>query len=233
MPATGMGRGDGTRGAQTWPGSWAGVGAAKISGRTALRKSNRGLGMVRGAPVAGSTPNHWDTACGEHSQSFATSDVPPKAAMICSEFIAEIKACFQSNKQACFLTHGQPPCKLTFVTYGERLNQAIQLAGSSRAAVAEAVGASVQAIGQVIRGDTVALTAENSARAAEALRVDHFWLATGEGEPRPKSKFPLSDDLLKELSNLDQTEIIRVENSVRGFLGMQPLAIPIQHSKQA
>lgn len=207
--------------------------SAKTSGRTALRNSRRGLGMVRGAPVAGSTPSHWDTACGEHSQSFATWEVPPKAAMIFSAFISMIKACFQNNMQACFLNHSQLPCKLAFVTYGERLNLAIKLAGSSRAAVAEAVGASVQAIGQVIRGDTVALTAENSARAAEALRVDHFWLATGEGEPRPKSAFPLSDDLLKELSNLGQSEIIRVENSVRGFLGMPPLVAPIHHSKQA
>lgn len=70
-------------------------------------------------------------------------------------------------------------------TYGERLKEAIQIAKSSRRALGEALGVSVQAIGDVINGKTKAFTAENNAKAATFLRVDATWLAIGEGEPRP------------------------------------------------
>ncbi len=115
-------------------------------------------------------------------------------------------------------------CKLTFVNYGQRLEHAIKLAKSSRNAVAEATGRSVQAIGQVIRGETGSLTAENSARAAKALGVDHFWLATGEGEPRPKTAGPLSQELMNELAKLPPEQIVKHENSLRVHLGMETLS---------
>ena len=76
------------------------------------------------------------------------------------------------------------------MSYGKRLQEAIELANASRVVVAHAAGVSVQAIGQVIREETTALTAENSARVAAALKVDHFWLATGEGKPRPDRAWP-------------------------------------------
>lgn len=68
-------------------------------------------------------------------------------------------------------------------TYGTRLAEALGLADKDRQQLADAIGVSVQAIGQVIAGKTKALTAENSERAARFLRVDPFWLATGEGAP--------------------------------------------------
>lgn len=73
----------------------------------------------------------------------------------------------------------QPP-----MTYGSRLASALDLAAKSRGELALHLAISPQAIGQVIRNDTGALTAENSARAARFLNVDHFWLATGEGQAR-------------------------------------------------
>jgi transcriptional regulator with XRE-family HTH domain len=79
--------------------------------------------------------------------------------------------------------------------YGERLSEAIRLAGlperEARAKLAKALGISVQAVGGVLIGTTKAFAVEQSARAARFLEVDHFWLATGEGEPRPAG---LSDD---------------------------------------
>jgi len=51
--------------------------------------------------------------------------------------------------------------------------------------LAAAIGATPQAISQVLSGSTRALTAENSARAARFLQVDAHWLATGEGAPQP------------------------------------------------
>lgn len=76
------------------------------------------------------------------------------------------------------------------MSYGERLAEAIRLAKSSRKALGLEIGITEQAVGMVIRGVTNALTAENSARAARFLRVDGYWLATGEGDPRPNAAWP-------------------------------------------
>jgi len=59
-------------------------------------------------------------------------------------------------------------------TYGERLEEALRIAGRERKELCAAVGITLQALGQVISGKTKALTAENSARAARFLQVDHF-----------------------------------------------------------
>ena len=68
--------------------------------------------------------------------------------------------------------------------YGARLAEALQIANMERQELADGIGVSVQAIGQVIAGKTKALTAENSALAARHLGVDQFWLATGMGKPK-------------------------------------------------
>lgn len=100
--------------------------------------------------------------------------------------------------------------------YGDRLQQAMDLSGKSRGDLARALGKSVQAIGQCIRGETGALTAENSARAAALCRVDHYWLATGEGHPRPDRAWPF------DLFGPDDYELIpfeyrkRIENELAG-----------------
>jgi transcriptional regulator with XRE-family HTH domain len=68
-------------------------------------------------------------------------------------------------------------------TFGERLVEAMGTE-VDRKELAAALGVSYQAIRKVEIGETVALTAENCARAARFLKVDMFWLATGEGEMR-------------------------------------------------
>lgn len=73
------------------------------------------------------------------------------------------------------------------MTYGDRLKVALAHTGKDRASLAAAIGVSVQSIGQVMLGDTKALTAENSARAARYLGVDGYWLATGEGQMQTSS----------------------------------------------
>lgn len=72
------------------------------------------------------------------------------------------------------------------MTYGERLQEALGLAGRDRKDLARHLEVSVQAIGQIVNGPGQ-LTAFNSAHAAKYLKVDHHWLATGDGEPRPKA----------------------------------------------
>ena len=74
------------------------------------------------------------------------------------------------------------------MTYGKRLARAMELARltdkDARAKLAKALGITVQAVGQTLTGSTKAFSAETSAKAARFLKVDHYWLATGEGEPR-------------------------------------------------
>jgi SOS-response transcriptional repressor LexA len=66
-------------------------------------------------------------------------------------------------------------------TYGSRLLIAMEARNATRKDLAAALGVSVQAVGDVLRGKSSAFTAENNAKAAQFLRVDPNWLATGEG----------------------------------------------------
>lgn len=88
-------------------------------------------------------------------------------------------------------------------TYGQRLAHALTLAPpKTRGELAGCLEISEQAVGAVIRGETSQLTALNSARAAQFMRVDHHWLATGEGIPRPKPALsPLGVDLATAFDN--------------------------------
>lgn len=98
-------------------------------------------------------------------------------------------------------------------TYGERLDHALLLARKSRSSLGRELKISPQAIGQVILGKTRALTAENSARAARFLGVDHLWLATGEGRPELANvdtlwPFPhISPDIYAQLSDAQRAGI--------------------------
>jgi transcriptional regulator with XRE-family HTH domain len=72
-----------------------------------------------------------------------------------------------------------PRVKLAFVTYAARLAQAMSIAKVDRAQLAQGIGVSVQAVGQVLNGETKAFSAMN--KAARFLAVDAYWLSTGEG----------------------------------------------------
>lgn len=86
-------------------------------------------------------------------------------------------------------------------TYGIRLEKAIAIAEVEREDLADAMNITVQAISQVIVGRTKALTAENSAKAAKFLNVDHYWLATGIGSPRPaKNPPPVAQDEIERIA---------------------------------
>jgi hypothetical protein len=84
------------------------------------------------------------------------------------------------------------------VTYGDRLAHALTLAEKTRGDLAAQLEITTQAIGQCINGHTDSLKAHHSAKAARFLRVDHTWLALGEGVPRPKSlRSPMAMDIAK------------------------------------
>ena len=68
-------------------------------------------------------------------------------------------------------------------TYSERLDQALQKSGMSKAELARELGLSYQAISKALSGQTKALSAANNNQAALALKVHAGWLATGAGLP--------------------------------------------------
>ncbi|MEO8391193.1 hypothetical protein [Polaromonas sp.] len=111
-----------------------------------------------------------------------------------------------------------PICKLSYMTYGERLDAAIRLAGSSRKLVAKAAGVTEQAVGQCIRGETEFLKVESSARAAAFLDVDHFWLATGEGKARPDRAWPFELFSRPDYMMLSQKDREDAENALAGAI---------------
>lgn len=92
------------------------------------------------------------------------------------------------------------------MSYAERLARAMELARltgrDARAKLATALGISVQAVGQALNGKSK-FSAETSARAARFLKVDHFWLATGEGEPRPTAVSDEALDFARRYDKLD------------------------------
>lgn len=80
------------------------------------------------------------------------------------------------------------------VDYKDRLVKAMAAAQMKTSDLAERLGVSYQAIKKVVDGNTKALTAENSARAAQLLNVSSDWLALGEGAmSRAEALVPYSD----------------------------------------
>jgi transcriptional regulator with XRE-family HTH domain len=73
---------------------------------------------------------------------------------------------------------------LSRVTYADRFSEGLARPNKTRKGVADAMGVSVQAVGQIVNGQTKAATAENNAAAAAYFQCDPTWLATGKGSPR-------------------------------------------------
>lgn len=69
----------------------------------------------------------------------------------------------------------------TMVDFSERLNTALTHAGTTAKDLQDYLGISYQAMKKLETGLSKSFTAENCARAARYLRVNFFWLATGEG----------------------------------------------------
>lgn len=137
-----------------------------------------------------------------------------------------------SLKHTCFNSASilySPPCSLTEMTYGERLLEAITSSGASRSQLADAIGKSVQAVGQVILGKSSAFTAENHARAARFLKVDAFWLATGEGSSSEADEWPFPEISREDIEKLTDSQKEQLQGAVLilmiRFAGQKPLKI--------
>jgi hypothetical protein len=79
-----------------------------------------------------------------------------------------------------------PPTLTTMVDFRERLSAAMEHAGVASGDLAAFLKISPQALRKIEVGTSKSLSAENCAKAARHLRVDHYWLATGEGEMAPR-----------------------------------------------
>ena len=76
------------------------------------------------------------------------------------------------------------------MAYKDRLQKSLELAGKTVPELARYLEVSPQAIYQQLKGGKSGdgqMYAENSAKTARFLKVDHFWLATGIGEARPQN----------------------------------------------
>lgn len=102
--------------------------------------------------------------------------------------------------------------------YKDRLEEAMTDAGVSVQALADHLKISYQAVKKVLGGSSAAFTAANSARTADFLGVDHFWLATGEGKKRPDRAWPFELFMPDEYKLLPQKERVDVENSLAGAI---------------
>lgn len=86
---------------------------------------------------------------------------------------------------------------LVDVNFAERLREALRVSGKKRKQLAEHLGVTQSTITQAVNGQTAALSAANSARAAEFCRVEALWLATGEGPMRQAALSPMALDLAR------------------------------------
>lgn len=70
------------------------------------------------------------------------------------------------------------------VEYKDRLAEAMRDAGMSKQQLADALRISYQAVKKVLDGASKSLSAANNEAAADALKVNSLWLATGKGPKR-------------------------------------------------
>jgi transcriptional regulator with XRE-family HTH domain len=106
-------------------------------------------------------------------------------------------------------------------TYGERLLEALKHAGKSRRQLAQALGITEQAVGNIVNGgpqSTRYFMANNSAEAAAFLGVDHYWLATGKGKMVGASAWPFANVQLHEIQDLQVPERLQLEGAMRMML---------------
>ena len=99
--------------------------------------------------------------------------------------------------------------------YGKRLNEALSFREKGRKWLSDEIGISVQAIGQLIRGETHSLTALNHDKTVAALNVSAIWLSSGIGKmiDQPADKTGIHGNQASEISlenNPDYPSVKRV-----------------------
>ena len=104
------------------------------------------------------------------------------------------------------------------VEYRDRLASAMEKAGVTTQDLANHLKVSYQAVKKVLDGKSTSLNAANSAQAGRILRVDHHWLATGEGDPRPQENWPFEAFSPGDYYNLDIALREEIEDRLLGAI---------------
>lgn len=121
------------------------------------------------------------------------------------------------------------------MTYAKRLQAAMEASGKTRKELSAAINVSVQAIGMVLTsagGIERNLATESSARAAKFLRVDCYWLATGEGMMRPTTGAAyLSDDAAEIGAYFDK--LTNAGDRTRAYVGAMAVILKIEAERAA
>jgi hypothetical protein len=113
--------------------------------------------------------------------------------------------------------------------YTTRLETALRLAGKSWKELEDHLGISYQALKKLQDRKTKSLTAENSAQAARFCQVDHFWLATGQGTPKPEGVWPFALISPEQYSQLPPDVKQRIEDELLGAHMRQQIKNGTQH----
>jgi hypothetical protein len=98
----------------------------------------------------------------------------------------------------------------------DRLREALALASKTAGNLQKELGISPAAMTYLLDGATKSFNAANNAKAARYLDVDAYWLATGEGQPRPQQPWPFPMVLPSQWAQLDADFRRQVENNVVG-----------------
>lgn len=110
------------------------------------------------------------------------------------------------------------------VDYFARLLEAMKLAGwrtdlpenELAHEIKLLTGVSYQAAMKLIKGTSKALNAANHSMTADKLGVDHVWLATGDGNPRPERSWPFELFGRRDFMRIDKAYRERIENELAG-----------------
>jgi transcriptional regulator with XRE-family HTH domain len=103
-------------------------------------------------------------------------------------------------------------------SFKERLTTAMERVKCDRAKLAKELGVSVQAVGAVLLGDSKALSAANTAKAARFLGVDWYWLATGEGQIEPATSWPVRRVPVRRFTDLKPEDQAYVEGQIKAAI---------------
>lgn len=138
-------------------------------------------------------------------------------------FDLSIPALNHSSAKNATIVHDDPGTIRGMTTFQERLEKAMEKTGTSPRELADGLGLTYQAVKKVVDGKTRQMAADNCAHAAKFLKVNHWWLATGEGAPKPVEVWPFSQDLQTKVWSLGPDDLWHAENGLRALLKMPPM----------
>lgn len=110
-------------------------------------------------------------------------------------------------------------------SYAERLALAMNEQRMHPQTLANHLDLSLQAVRKVLGGHSAAFSVPNHFKAAEILRVDAYWLATGEGKMVSEKVWPFVLTTPEQIQKLNSDNLEIVQNLALQLLKAQSLPI--------